>query len=98
MRYDFDWDDVKAKSNVAKHSVSFEKAATIFRDPNLLSIPDVEHSVDEDRWITMGIDEDGNLVVLVHTFESSGASVSKIRIISARKATKRERVEYEKGI
>jgi uncharacterized protein len=98
MRYDFEWDPKKAKSNVRKHKVSFERAATIFRDPNLLSIPDEEHSRSEERWITMGLDETGILLVLSHKFESLSAEVSRIRIISARKATRKETEQYEKGI
>jgi len=98
MRYDFEWNVIKAKGNLVKHNVSFEKATTIFRDPNLLSIPDLEHSDIEERWITLGIDADGNLLVLVHTFETLGDKVSRIRIISARKATATERQEYERGI
>jgi uncharacterized protein len=98
MRYDFEWDIKKAKSNIRKHKVSFERAATIFRDPNLLSIPDEEHSESEDRWITMGLDETGLLLVISHRFQSPYSEVSRIRIISARKATKTETEQYEKGI
>ena len=53
MRYDFEWDIRKAKSNFRKHKISFERAATIFRDANILSIPDEEHSESEERWLTM---------------------------------------------
>lgn len=98
MRYDFEWDPKKARSNVRKHKVGFERAATIFRDPNLLSIPDEEHGESEERWITMGLDETGILLVLSHKFESINVEVSRIRIISARKATKKETEQYEKGI
>ena len=98
MRYDFEWDQKKARSNLRKHKVSFERAATIFRDPNLLSIPDDEHSEFEERWITMGLDETGNLLVLSHRFESLSPEVSRIRIISARKGTRKETEQYEKGI
>ena len=98
MRYDFDWDIKKARANVRKHKLSFERAATIFRDPNLLSIPDPEHSPLEERGITMGLDEAGILVVISHTFLKIRRNKSTIRIISARKATKRETKQYEKGI
>ena len=98
MRYDFDWDIRKANANVRKHKVSFERAATLFRDPHLLSIPDEEHSESEERWITMGLDESGVLLVMVHTFEKITADSSRIRIISARKATKNETRNYEEGI
>ena len=98
MRYDFEWDPKKAKSNFRKHSISFERAATIFRDPNLLSIPDEEHSESEERWITIGLDETGILLVLSYKFENLSAEISRIRIISARKATRKETEQYEKGI
>lgn len=98
MRYDFEWDVRKAKSNFHKHGVSFERAITIFRDPNILSIPDEEHSVFEERWLTMGLDENGILLVLSHLFEYLSGTVCKIRIISARKATRSEEEQYEEGI
>src|SRR5215207_4525909 len=98
MRYDFEWDIRKAKSNLDKHKISFERATTIFRDPNILSIPDEEHSDIEERWITIGLDENGILLVLSHTFNDVSATVSKIRIISARKATTEEEEQYEEGI
>ena len=98
MRYDFEWDPKKAGSNLLKHKVGFERAATIFRDPNLLSISDEEYSETEERWITMGVDETGILLAISHKFETLDATVSRIRIISARRATKREKEQYEKGI
>jgi uncharacterized DUF497 family protein len=98
MRYDFEWDPKKARSNIRKHKVSFERSTTVFRDPNLLSIPDEEHSQSEERWITIGLDENGVLLVLSHKFMSLDDNGSRIRIISARKATKAETKQYEKGI
>jgi uncharacterized protein len=98
MRYDFEWDIVKARNNIRKHTISFERAALIFRDPNVLSIPNEEHSQSEERWITMGLDENGVLLVLSHKFVSVEVESMRIRIISARKATKAETKQYEKGI
>ncbi len=98
MRYDFEWDIRKAKSNLHKHKISFEQATTIFRDPNLLSVPDEEHSASEERWLTMGLDENGILLALSHKFTDLSTAVCKIRIISARKATTLEEEQYEKGI
>jgi uncharacterized DUF497 family protein len=98
MRYDFEWDPKKARSNVRKHKINFERAATTFRDPHLLSIPDEEHSGSEERWITMGLDENGSVLVISHKFETLDQRVSLIRIISARKATRKETEQYEKGI
>ena len=98
MRYDFEWDTGKAKSNFGKHRVTFERATTIFRDPNILSIPDDEHSETEERWLTMGLDENGALLIISHTFKNVSASVVSIRLISARKVTKSETKQYEEGI
>lgn len=98
MRYDFEWDIRKAKGNFHKHKISFERGATIFQDPNLISIPDDEHSEFEERWLTMGLDSNGILIVVSHTFADVSESLYKIRIISARKATKTEMNQYEKGI
>ncbi len=98
MRFDFEWDIRKARSNIRKHKVSFERAATVFRDPNLLSIPDEDHSEADVRWITMGLDETGILLVLSHKIEGLNREVSRVRIISARKATKKETEQYEKEI
>jgi len=98
MRYDFEWDIRKARSNVRKHNVSFERASTIFRDPHLISIPDEEHGKTEERWITIGLDETGILLVISHTFVTAAGQMAKVRIISARKATRRETRQYEEGI
>lgn len=68
MQYNFEWDPAKAKENLNKHRVSFERAAEIFLDPFALSIFDDEHSAEEDRWITMGKDRNEVVLVVVHTF------------------------------
>ncbi len=98
MRYYFEWDPQKAKINLQKHGISFERACTIFKDPHALSIYDEEHSRKEDRWITLGMDINGTLLVVVHTFEQLDENSCKIRIISARKATKRENKQYNEGV
>ena len=95
MRYNFDWDPAKAEGNRAKHSVDFERAATVFRDPNAVSVFDEEHSSEEDRWITLGLDNSGALLVVHHTFANVDQENCSIRIFSARKATKRETQQYE---
>lgn len=64
MRYNFDWDPEKAKGNLAKHRVAFESAATVFLDANAVSVYDEDHSGHEDRWITMGFDGSGALLVV----------------------------------
>jgi uncharacterized DUF497 family protein len=95
LRYSFEWDPPKAKQNIRKHKVSFQRAATVFRDPNAISIFDEEHSQQEDRWITLGRDTGGILLLVSHIFRRMDGSSCTIRIFSARKATKRETRQYE---
>jgi uncharacterized DUF497 family protein len=95
LDYFFEWDPKKAKSNNRKHGVSFERAATIFRDPRALSIFDDEHSIEEDRWVTLGMDRSGILLVVCQTFEEETKDSSRIRIFSARKATRKEIKQYK---
>ena len=94
MRYYFDWDPNKAKSNRKKHGIAFEEASTIFLDPRMISVFDTEHSEHEDRWATIGIDRNGILLVVVHTFQHLDADCCRIRMISARRATKNEIKQY----
>jgi len=88
---DFTWDPKKASSNLAKHGVSFPQAQTAFEDENARLIPDPDHSQDEDRFILLGLSSKLKLLVVVHTYRKNE---SEIRIISARKATKREHQHY----
>ncbi len=90
----FDWDPAKAASNLRKHNVSFELAATVFVDPLSKSIPDQDQSEFEERWITVGIARNGQLLVVSHTYVDSSGEVS-VRLISARAATRKERRQYE---
>jgi uncharacterized protein len=85
----FDWDPKKAASNIKKHGVSFEEAATAFGDPESLTIADPDHSDQEDRWILLGFSSSANLLVVVHTERGD-----IIRIISARRASKKEQRMY----
>ncbi len=86
----FEWDERKAKQNIRKHGVSFEEAATVFGDQFSITIYDPLHSEDEDRFVILGMSSKNRLLVVVHTERRD-----KIRIISARKATKKERKQYE---
>ncbi len=99
MRYEFEWDPVKARSNILNHYVSFRQAATVFRDANQLSVYDESHSEEkgEDRWITIGLDSRGILLLVVHLFEQIEEELCQIRIISARKATKAEERQYREA-
>lgn len=92
MKLTFEWDEVKSKANLQKHKVSFEEGKTIFNDPFLFTFPDDEHSANEDRFINIGLSANGRILVLTHTEQQD-----KIRIISCRKATARERKFYEEG-
>ncbi len=86
----FEWDPFKAKQNRRRHRVSFEEAATVFGDPLAVTYHDPDHSVSEQRWITVGMSSTGRVLIVAHT-ERNGS----IRIISARKTTERERKHYE---
>ena len=95
MRCYFDWDTNKAKANRKKHGIGFEQASTIFIDPRMISVFDAEHGEHEDRWATVGIDTNGILLVVIHTFQQVDADCCRIRIISARKATRKESKQYQ---
>lgn len=95
FRYEFAWDPAEANANVTKHGVSFEQGATVFRDPLAITIYDDEHSGDEERWVTVGRSENGELLVVIHTFSETSTDSAAVRLISARKATKREIRDYE---
>ena len=95
FQHKFEWDPSKAEQNIRAHSITFERAATVFRDPRALSEFDEEHSQDEDRWITLGLDRTGSLLVVCHTYREETASSDRIRLISARKATTNETRQYD---
>ncbi len=83
---------VKTLHNLAKHGVTFEEASTVFGDPLSLTIPDRAHSLSEDRFIIVGNSHQRKLLVVVHTERGDN-----IPIISARRASRRERKSYEEG-
>ena len=93
--FDFSWDPRKASENFAKHRVSFRQASSVFDDPMQATMFDEDHSDDEDRWVTLGRAKDGPVLVVVHTTEEVGVSQLHIRIISARRADRDERKQYE---
>ncbi|MFH7028741.1 MAG: BrnT family toxin [Heteroscytonema crispum UTEX LB 1556] len=90
MELGFEWHEEKAKENLRKHGIRFEEAKTVFNDPFSITIADSEHSVEEERYIDIGLSINGQLLVVVYTERQSN-----IRIISCRKATKAERQVYE---
>ena len=89
---EFEWNPDKAITNIKKHNVSFTEAATVFNDPLSLTYPDPDHSINESRYITIGLSKTGKIIILAHTDRNN-----KIRIISARLATRQERRFYEEG-
>jgi uncharacterized DUF497 family protein len=93
--YDFHWDVAKALYNARKHDVTFDQAATVFLDALALTVYDDANSLDEERWFTLGFDANGQLLAVAHTYDVTGPFNVRIRIISARKATRRERRCYE---
>ncbi len=97
FHYHFEWDPNKAVANHRKHGVAFEQAATVFRDPLAVSIYDEAHAEQEERWVTLGQAENGALLVVIHTYRAMSDTEALIRIISARRATKREQHDYEQG-
>jgi uncharacterized protein len=97
MRFDFAWDPIKATNNLAKHNVSFDAAMGVFRDPLALSQIDTHSAASEERWITIGVSGASGIVVVVHTHIELQDDRVSIRIISARRPTKREIRQYQEG-
>jgi len=89
---EFEWDREKAAHNLVKHGVSFHAAASVFGDPLAITYSDPDHSEDEDRFLTFGHSSEGNLLVVSHTDRGE-----LTRIMSARRASRKERKLYEEG-
>ncbi len=90
--FQFAWDEDKAQTNIQDHRVTFEEAATVFLDPLASTIPDPDHALGEARYLTIGLSSRGRLLVVSYTERQA-----QIRLISARRATRRERRSYEEG-
>lgn len=88
----FEWDPLKDETNRRKHGVSFTEAISAFMDPLSITIPDPDHSIEEERFLLLGENHKGQLLVVSHTDRHD-----RIRIISVRKADHRERKEYEQA-
>jgi hypothetical protein len=89
----YEWDPIKAQVNRRKHGVSFEEAASVFQDATALTFDDPDHSDEESREMTIGLSTKGRVLFLSHCERGDG-----IRIISARKATPKERKQYAEGL
>ena len=92
MPLTFEWDENKSDRNLNKHGVAFEEAKTIFNDPFAITIDDPDHSVEEDRYLDIGLSSKGRILVAWYTERNDN-----IRIIGSRKALRSERKMYEKG-
>ena len=90
-----EWDSGKADANFRKHGVSFAEAATSFDDPRGLSGEDLQHSAIEPRWRWIGRSEDERILVVAYTLRRAEHGKTAIRIISARRANRKERAAYE---
>jgi len=90
----FDWDEEKNRINRRKHGVDFEEAQTVFDDPLAASFVDPEHSITEERWLTIGVSSKGRLLRVAHTYVVLNGE-ELVRIINARKSTASERQIYE---
>ena len=89
---EFEWDEEKARANLAKHDLSFEEAKTVFDDPLYVDLHDPDHSQDEHRYIMIGQSNQGRVVIVSYTERND-----TIRLINAREMTRSERKAYEEG-
>jgi uncharacterized DUF497 family protein len=92
MALSFSWDSRKAAGNERKHGVSFEEAVTAFGDLLSITVPDPDHSADENRFLLLGLSDNDRLLVVAHVERGDDT-----RIINPRLATRRERTKYEEG-
>ena len=90
----FEWDPRKAEANAAKHGVSFDEPVTVFLDANALDGPDLQHSMAELRFLRLGRAAGGHVLMVAYTLRRSG-DAETIRLISARRASRRERATYD---
>ena len=93
--YYFDWDENKNRINLEKHGITFEEASTVFFDERAILFDDPEHSLDEDRFLLLGMSETAKVCIVCHCYRESD---TVIRIISARQATRKEEERYVRGI
>ena len=93
--YYFDRDENKNRINLEKHGITFEEASTVFFDDRAILFDDPEHSIDEDRFLLLGMSETAKVCIVCHCYRESD---TVIRIISARQATRKEEQRYVRGI
>ena len=94
-QYQFEWDEDKAAANFLKHGVRFESAVTVFQDPRLLTIADVEHSsTGDERWFSVGMASTGAMLTIIYRWTEDANAEVAVRLISVRKATRDEILGY----
>ena len=96
--FQFEWDEVKADANVRKHGVTFELASTVFHDPYLLTVADLEHSATEEHWFSVGCASNGAMLSVVYLWSDADPAATNVRLISARNATQAESRQYQEGL
>jgi uncharacterized DUF497 family protein len=94
----FEWNLRKGAANLSKHGVSFEIARSVFRDPHIMTVGDLEHGSGEERWFSIGCAANGAILSVVYVWTEVDMETSRIRIISARKATRSEFRQYREGL
>jgi uncharacterized protein len=97
-QFQFEWDEDKAAANVRRHGVSFELASSVFQDPRLLTVADLEHSESEERWFSIGCGSNGALLSVVYLWSEVDTATTTIRIISARNPTQKEIGYYQESL
>ncbi len=97
-QFQFEWNESKAAANIRKHGVSFELASSVFTDPRMLSVADLEHSEAEERWFSVGCVVNGAILSVVYLWHEIDQATTKIRLISARQATRSEIRFYEENL
>ena len=93
-RFQFEWDEAKAAANLRKHGISFELASSIFGDPRILTLADTTHSESEERWSSIGLASNGVPMSVAYLWTDAGVGLIKIRLITARRATATEILNY----
>ena len=98
LPFQFEWDEAKADANARKHGVTFELASTVFHDPRLLSVADLEHGNAEERWFSVGCARNRVVLSVVYLWSDADPAATNIRLVSARKATQAESRQYQEGL
>ena len=96
--FQFEWDEVKADANARKHGVTFDLASTVFHDPHLLTVADLEHSATGDRRFSVGCASNGVALSVVYLWSDADPAATHIRLILARKSPQAESRQYQEGL